>query len=111
MTKIEFYLNDDDKLIGFEAKGHTGFGVQGEDLLCAGISLLTQSAVIGLSHFLSKDPVIDLRDGYLKCMVPDGISPDEMENAQVILKTVLLALEATKEDYGKFLSINKRRWS
>ena len=51
MTKIRLFFNGND-IIGFSAEGHTGFADRGEDIVCAAISVLTQTAVIGLQQEL-----------------------------------------------------------
>lgn len=110
MTQIEIYLDKDDYIKGFEVKGHTGYGARGQDIVCAAISVLSQTAVIGLEHFLTDKPQVVIDEGYLKCFLPASLSDEEREQAQVILQTVLLGLESTKASYNQYISINKRRW-
>lgn len=110
MTEIVFFLDGQEQIQGFEVSGHTGFADRGEDIVCAGISILAQTAVIGLNRFLSKEPEVEIKDGYLRCRLPAGLAEAEMAKAQVILETTWLGFEATKESYKSYLIINKRRW-
>ena len=36
------------RLVGFEAKGHSGYAEAGEDIVCAAVSAVMQTAVIGI---------------------------------------------------------------
>ena len=40
MTKIVFYRSNG-VFYGFEERGHTGYGEEGDDVLCAAISAMT----------------------------------------------------------------------
>lgn len=36
---------------GFTVHGHSGYAKRGNDIVCAGVSSLTQAAVLGLRHY------------------------------------------------------------
>lgn len=109
MTKIELLLNSKQEVVGYEILGHTGYAQAGEDIVCSAISILAQTAILGLDNYLSKKPLVEIRDGYLKCVLPTDMSADEMEQAQIILTTMMLGLESTAKSYGEYMKINRRR--
>ncbi|MGF7186175.1 hypothetical protein GGQ84_002268 [Desulfitispora alkaliphila] len=111
MTIVELFRDENKKIIAFKVTGHTGFAQRGKDIVCSAVSVLTQTAVIGLSAYLKQDPQVELKDGFLHCTLPDNLSEQEAERAQVILNTMAMGLEATAEEYRDYLEIVKRRWS
>ena len=48
MTEITVFLKDG-KPIGFDAHGHTGYAECGEDIVCAAVSAITQTAAIKIA--------------------------------------------------------------
>ena len=55
-TTVTFVRRSDGALVGYRATGHTGYAEAGEDIVCAGVSALTQSTLNGLLNVL-KAPV------------------------------------------------------
>lgn len=111
MITVELFFDEHDFIRAFCIKGHAGAAPYGEDIVCASISVLSQTAVIGLSHVLSKSPETEIKSGLLHCTLPDDLSVKEQELAQVILKTMELGLKALEPNYGKYFKIHKRRWT
>ena len=54
MIKIEIVRNSDQAMVGFSVTGHANTAPHGQDIVCAGISALTQTAVLGLDRQLKK---------------------------------------------------------
>ncbi len=101
MTKVVFYLNEKGDISGFEASGHAGYGVSGSDIVCAAISALTQATAGGLSEVV-KAPIqtrMDEDTGYFSCMIEKNASPDALQNAQILLLTMKMALTEISRDY------------
>ena len=68
------------------AEGHSGTGIRGEDLVCAGVSSLTQSCIIAISRVVKIRQNVVQRDGSLKSAVPvTGISGESL----IMLKAVI----------------------
>lgn len=111
MVNVEIYQEDDGKIKGFLVKGHAGYKPHGQDIVCAGVSILTQTAVLGLYEYLAQPPQVEKKPGLLKCILPHGLSEEENHQAQVILKTMALGLEATAHSYSDYVTVHRRRWS
>lgn len=111
MVTVELFLAEDDHIRAFQVEGHAGSAPYGEDIVCAAISILSQTAVIGLNHFLSLAPEVKIQEGLLRCILPEKLNVQEKERAQVILNTMTLGLEALEPDYGKYFKLHKRRWT
>lgn len=96
---------------GFEISGHAGFGEYGHDIVCAGISVLSIAAANGLEHFLSARPEVKQANGFLSCQLVN-VSEAELDQAQWILKTMVLGIEDIQRSYGQeYIMIDWRRWT
>ena len=91
-------------ITGFCIKGHAGYSKYGHDVVCAGVSAISQTAYIGLKHFLVRTFEATIKEGYLEIMLPE-LPPEEFEAAEVILTTMLMGLESLREGYPKFIVI------
>ena len=101
MTKVTFFKREDGLLDGFEASGHSGYGVSGSDIVCAAISALTQAAAGGISEVV-KAPAETRTDedmGYFSCFLGANAAEEKRKNAQILLETLKMALEAISKDY------------
>ncbi|MBZ4687265.1 MAG: uncharacterized protein PWQ96_126 [Clostridia bacterium] len=98
------------KYSGFQVQGHSGYSEQGSDIVCSGISAITQSAVMGLQYYFDESVEVKVKEGFLKCnLVLDKLSEAELEKVEVIIQTMLLGLESIKEEYKGYLNIVKKR--
>jgi uncharacterized protein YsxB (DUF464 family) len=55
MITIEIVRNSEQSIVKFQATGHSGSAKHGKDIICAGVSALTQSALLGISQYLQKN--------------------------------------------------------
>ena len=102
-------LDDKERIRGFELSGHAGFAEAGQDIVCAGVSALSIAAVNGLEHFLSRALQVQEEEGFLFCRL-DGVSEQELNQAQWILQTMKLGIEQIKMAYGsEYIFIDQRR--
>ncbi len=110
MITAEIFYDEMRSRKGFIVKGHAGMAEKGQDLVCSGVSALTQAAILGLEAVLHKKPdwKID-SDGYLECWLPSDLNDEESLQAQAIIHTVELGLTGIEKDYGKYLKVSKRR--
>ncbi len=109
MTSIRFFRTGS-KIHGFIVKGHSGYASSGQDIVCAAVSAVTQTAVIGLLEVVEINILLDVKDkdGYLKCMLPQGFELDPKWNdSQIVLYTLFKGLKAICAEYGDFLKIEE----
>lgn len=110
MTKVSFYRTEAGWR-GFEAVGHANWGAYGEDIVCAAVSALTQTTALGLTKVLAIDCQIVVKetDGALFCLLPDGLSQEQWERAQLVLNVFYTGLMAIMDEveYRKHLSVKE----
>lgn len=91
---------------GFEVSGHAGYAEQGEDIICAAVSVLTINAVNSIESLAGDVVEAEERDGYLHCSFPEGLS----QAGVLLLESMLLGLrqvaESTEAESGEhFLTL------
>ena len=106
MTKLKFYKIRDN-FVGFECRGHTGYAEYGKDVLCATISGIAQSCLIGMIKVLNINPKVTRNDdsGYLKIELPDNISEDITAKASLLIAVVYESIKDLLEGYSKYISM------
>ncbi|MDD6126682.1 MAG: ribosomal-processing cysteine protease Prp [Selenomonas sp.] len=103
MITVEIFHQEDGKITGFSASGHSGTAPRGEDIVCAGVSSLTDSAYLGITEYLHRNVISKDSSGELQLMLEGR--PDERTEA--ILETMLLGLMEISKAYPKALRIKK----
>ena len=110
MTKIEIYLKANE-IVGFECKNHSGYAESGKDIVCAGISSITQTAVLGLKNIAKVNftEKIDQNKGYLSIEISQNEwTSTNFKTAQTILQTMLCGLEDLEKQYPKYLKLEEK---
>lgn len=101
MIKVRFVVAEEGKISGFSVEGHSDFAEHGKDIVCAGVSSLALTALLGIEKHLHREMDYDIASGKL-CMKLKG-APDDLTEA--ILKTMLLGIERIADQYPKDVRI------
>ncbi|NLL42276.1 MAG: ribosomal-processing cysteine protease Prp [Firmicutes bacterium] len=110
MITLEFYRNKQvEGWQGFLVEGHSGFAAHGEDIVCAAVSALAQTAVLGIQEVIEIDCLVEIdeADGLLLCLLPEKLAQEEWKQAQLVLKVLYTGLSAIEEEYGKHVSVKE----
>ncbi|HMM22787.1 MAG TPA: ribosomal-processing cysteine protease Prp [Selenomonadales bacterium] len=88
MIDIQIYRNVAGEITGFAANGHANTAPRGQDIVCAGVASLTQTAALGLQQHLAREVRLEVTAGKL---ILDLVKPpDALSGA--ILETMVLGL-------------------
>ena len=105
MTTIEVF-HQGEYITGFCATGHTGYGEEGEDIVCAAVSAITQTALLGLQKFV---PDIQSR-------IAEGDEPilsvrlkNPCHDSEIILQTMVCGLEDILAGVPQFVRVLHHR--
>ncbi len=106
MTDITI-TRKDNSIVEVSASGHTGYGVSGEDIVCAGVSTLIQSALLGLLQVAKINVKFDVNEekGLLRFTLPERLTAEERHDADVILNTMLCGLQDFYTEYSDFINL------
>ena len=99
MIKATFYLNQDDKYIGFDINGHAGYAESGYDIICASISSLSITIVNAIETFtdLEFEGDMDEKSGSIHFNFTSNLD----EKGQLLLSTLALGLTDISTEYGE----------
>ena len=110
MIRVAF-LKGEDKLIGFEAKGHADYAEYGSDIVCSAVSGILITAVRGLQKVAEASPKTSSNEetGYLKAVIEPTLEAEKLMKAQVILETARLGLLGIMKQYPDFVRVHMLR--
>lgn len=94
-------------IVSVEALGHTGFAANGEDIVCAALSSIIQTAALGLMGVAGLKLALDRRDedGYIRFKLNDELSERERRDADMILETMLCGVSDLYESYSDYINL------
>jgi len=96
------------KIVSISASGHAKFGKFGQDIVCAAVSVLMQTAVQGLNEVAKLDHLIfdsDEKTAYMYLELPVEVNETQAFKADVILETVLRGLQGIAKSYPKYMKL------
>ena len=105
MIRIEIFQNRDGKISGYEVTGHSGTANRGEDIVCAGVSALAQSALWGIGEYLHREVDYEVASGKLSMRLK-GV-PDDLTEA--VLQPMLYGMREIEKLSPKAVRINERQ--
>ena len=94
--------------VGFELTGHADQGAYGEDIVCAGISAITETALLGITDVLKLDAAWTREDGHLRCELSRDTAGEDIEKAAVVFNTMIAGLTSLQKAYPKSLKFSYR---
>ena len=114
MTKVTFY-KENGVFYGFEEQGHTGFGEEGDDVLCAALSSMTMLLInaIEVSYASSVDYVIDEKTTDIRLTAKSALPRFESDARKQyavsgLIQAYFFQLNELVEDYYEFLSVEEK---
>ncbi len=97
MTKITIFKKAG-FISGYLIKGHSGYAEEGSDIVCSGISAVSQMALVGLTEVLKKDVDCVCEDGLLSVDIKG-----DLKECQVILNAMELSLKDIAKNYPAYV--------
>ena len=97
-------------IIQVECKGHTGFAREGEDIVCAAISSITQTALLGLLNVAKVKVNCTKNDeqGYLKFEIVGDLDKEKRLECDAILETMLQGIADVQSDFSKYIKLEDK---
>ncbi len=104
MIEVRIRRNSAGQVKAFEVNGHAGYAAAGQDIVCAGVSAIALTTVLGLQSILELECDGVQQDGKLVCRLPE-MPGSVREKADLLLATMLVGLQALKESYADYVRI------
>jgi len=105
MIQVAIERDCSGRIWGFQAKGHAGSAPRGNDIVCAAVSVLTDSVFLGLDKHLRRAMNWSADSGNILVSLKD--EPDNMTEA--ILATMVLGLSEIQKNYPEKIRISEIR--
>lgn len=108
MTKITLFIKNS-HYCGYEFSGHADFQA-GEDIVCAALSILSQtctntlSGVLEINLTLKEDP----EEGYLKVDLPQGLGLQTLEKTDLVITQMKVGLDGIADLYPKHVKVRTK---
>lgn len=111
MTKVTLFTSNS-HYCGYEFSGHADFN-SGNDIVCAAISILSQTCTNTLSGVLhlKLELVEDEIKGYLKVALPKDMEDDLVEKSDLVITQMCVGLKGIEEMYPKHIKIRTKEVS
>ena len=97
-------------IIQVECSGHSGYAEEGEDIVCAGISSITQTALLGLQVIagVKVDVKKDDNKGYLKFTIVGDLDEAKRHDADMILDTMYTGIKDLEDGFSKYIKVEDK---
>jgi len=111
MITITVYRQGPD-IHGFATEGHAGAAPEGQDIVCAAVSAIVQTAIFGLHEVagFTMDCTLSPDTGRVVRRLPEGLreqSERAYHDAQVILATMIVGLRSVASEHSEYVSISE----
>ena len=106
MTKVTIFKKNFN-IFEVECDGHTNYGEKGEDIVCASLSSIVQTAVLGLLMIaeLELEMKRDDEAGYLKFTLPEKMTEKQEIQSQAIVDTMLCGVSDPYETFSDYIEL------
>ena len=107
MIKVKIGHASNNQVNFLEVKGHANSAPYGEDIVCASLSSVVQTAVLGLLMVAGIELEMKRDDnaGYLRFTLPNKLSEDQSVKACAILDTMLCGISDLNEGFSDYVEL------
>ncbi|GHU65958.1 hypothetical protein FACS1894184_02830 [Clostridia bacterium] len=104
MTQVTVYINRRARVMGYAAIGHTLYAQEGEDIVCASVSTLTQSTVNALYQVARVTPRVLRKPGLLIVRIAKT-SGMRWHDSQVLLQAFVRNTAQLAEQFPEYVRL------
>ena len=113
MIRVKIFRNRNNDIKKYTISGHANFDDHGRDIVCAAISVLSQTALLSLVEVCgleeeSIEYTIDDKTGFLDVNLPRNIENEILEKTQIVLNTLIVGINSVIESYPKYVTLQNR---
>lgn len=92
------------KIIALDIAGHADFDDYGRDIVCSGVSAISQTIVIGITEVLKADVLVSVDKGDISLSLYKS-SKQDIDKCQILLETMKLGLISMEKGYGDYINV------
>ena len=100
MTSVIFHTVED-RIIGFDAQGHSGYGEEGEDIVCAAITSAVRLVEATVNDVMGLCAAVKVReaDASISLRLPGGLANTAESTCQNLLTGLMVYLAQLHDEY------------
>ena len=104
MTKVEFFTQED-RITGFCVSGHSGYGEEGPDIVCAAVSTAVQMAEATLNDVLGVRAKTRVNADEARVTLTLPAASEEEDAAQAVLAGMMITLCDLRDAYPDYIEV------
>lgn len=110
MTEVTIFKKNNE-ITEVVCDGHTFYGEKGEDIVCAALSSVVQTAALGLMTVagVNLDFERDEERGYLRMALPENLTEQQRHDCSIILDTMLMGISDLYEGFSDFIELEVKK--
>ncbi len=106
MTTVTFHT-EGSAITGFDAKGHSGFAQEGEDIVCAAITSAVRLVECTVNDVMGLCAAVKIRekDAFISLRLPGGLSAQADSTCQALLTGLMVYLTELHDEYPDYIEV------
>ncbi len=104
MTKVGFFTQED-RITGFCVSGHSGYGEEGTDIVCAAVSAAVQMAEATLNDVLGVRAKTRVNADEARITLTLPAASEEEDAAQAVLAGMMITLCDLRDEYPDYIEV------
>ena len=106
MTTIHF-LSEGARIIGFDAKGHSGYAEEGEDIVCAAITSAIRLVDATINDVLGLAASVKVKESetLISLRLPGGLAPTAESTCQALLTGLMVYFAELHDEYPENIEV------
>ena len=104
MTTVEFF-DQDGRISGFTVSGHSGYGEEGTDIVCAAVSTAVQFAECTITDVLGNRVKTKVNEEEARITLTLPTVCEDEDAVQAVLSGLLLTLVNLREQYPDYIEV------
>ncbi|SDK57664.1 ribosomal-processing cysteine protease Prp [Natronincola ferrireducens] len=108
MIKVSVKRNKNNDVVEFDISGHAYADEPGKDIVCAAVSMLSQTILLGIYEVLEINVTYDMKNGYLYCCIPDGLSKEKRHEINILLETMIIGFKNIEKSYYQYIEVHDK---
>ena len=110
MITANIYRDKNKLIVGYTIKGHANYDTYGKDIVCAAMSILSQTTLLSLVEVCDIDErsikySINEKTGFLDVRLSNNIDSIKLDKAQILFKSLIVGINSIIESYPEYVSL------
>ena len=106
MTEVIFHT-EASRIVGFEAKGHSGYAEEGEDIVCAAVTSAVRLTECTINDVLGLEASVKVRekDASITLKLPAKLGQTNESTCQALLTALMVHFVQLAEEYPDYITV------